>query len=312
MSHVYQPVMLIELLMNNGAATVTGIAKALSVHDPSQVEYYERITRKMPGRVLTQNRGIARKDKNRYFLVGFESLTGDEVKRLIEYCEQRIEEFIQKRGDKIWDHRRKSSGYVPGTLKYEILKRAKFVCELCGTPASEKALEVDHIKPRNAGGSDDPTNLQALCYACNAMKRDRDDTDFRGVGDVYGEREAGCLFCETPSSRIVAEHKLAFAIRDKFPVTELHTLVIPRRHVPDYFGLFYSERNAVNELLEQEMERIRQRDETVQGFNIGNNIGAAAGQTIMHCHTHLIPRRWNDVKAPRGGVRGVIPGKQDY
>jgi hypothetical protein len=67
------------------------------------------------------------------------------------------------------------------TLRYEILKRAKFRCELCGISADEKALEVDHIVPRNRGGADDLPNLQALCYSCNAMKRDRDEVDFRGI-----------------------------------------------------------------------------------------------------------------------------------
>lgn len=72
-------------------------------------------------------------------------------------CQSKIEEYVSKRGEAIWAHRRKSTGYVPSTARYEILKRAKFRCELCGVSADEKALEVDHILPRNRGSSDEDT-----------------------------------------------------------------------------------------------------------------------------------------------------------
>jgi hypothetical protein len=97
------------------------------------------------------------------------------------------------------------------------LKRAKFRCELCGVSAEIKALEVDHIVPRNKGGSDDPSNFQALCYSCNAMKRDRDDTDFRRIVEAYQYRAAGCPFCEIPQDRVVLENELCFAVADKHP-----------------------------------------------------------------------------------------------
>jgi ATP adenylyltransferase len=105
---------------------------------------------------------------------------------------------------------------------------------------------------------------------------------------------------------------LAYAIRDGFPVTEGHTLVIPKRHVEDYFGLTQDELVACDELLRVSKEQIQNQDASVTGFNIGINAGESAGQTIFHCHLHLIPRRTGDVVDPRGGVRGVIPGKQKY
>ena len=92
-----------------------------------------------------------------------------------------------------------------------MLKRAKFRCELCAISAEEKALEVDHIIPRNAGGADDESNLQALCCSCNTMKRDRDDTDFRAIKESCDKRESGCLFCEIPKARIVDENALVYA-----------------------------------------------------------------------------------------------------
>ena len=174
MSHIYQPVMLIELLGRKGSASTTEIAKALLGYDISQVEYYEHITKNMVGKVLTKSRGITSKENNQYTLNDFDGLTENEISDLIELCHIKIEEFLGKRGDKVWEHRRKSSGYISGTLRYEILKRAKFRCELCGISAEQKALEVDHILPRNNGGSDEQSNLQALCCLLYTSPSPRD------------------------------------------------------------------------------------------------------------------------------------------
>jgi diadenosine tetraphosphate (Ap4A) HIT family hydrolase len=111
---------------------------------------------------------------------------------------------------------------------------------------------------------------------------------------------------------VIAENRLAYAIRDGFPVTPLHTLIIPKRHVPDYFGLTRPEVNACHLLIDQLRADIERADTMVTGFNIGMNAGEAAGQTIFHCHIHLIPRRPGDTPSPRGGVRHVIPGKGSY
>jgi diadenosine tetraphosphate (Ap4A) HIT family hydrolase len=193
-----------------------------------------------------------------------------------------------------------------------VLKGAKFRCELCGISAQEKALEVDHIVPRNSGGTDDLSNLQALCYSCNAMKRDRDDTDFRGIVQSYLEREEGCIFCGKGEADCIVSNELCYAIRDLHPVTEHHTLIIPKRHVSDFFDLYQPEINAVHALLNAIKERIEAEDSNVTGFNVGFNAGEDAGQTVLHCHVHLIPRRKGDVQNPRGGVRGVIPEKRSH
>ena len=121
-----------------------------------------------------------------------------------------------------------------------------------------------------------------------------------------------CLFCSIPPERVIASNNLAYAIRDGFPVTPLHTLVIPQRHVDDYFGLTQAELQACHELLTQLRRGVLVEDAGVEGFNVGMNAGAVAGQTIFHCHIHLIPRRKGDVENPRGGVRHVIPGKGFY
>jgi ATP adenylyltransferase len=147
---------------------------------------------------------------------------------------------------------------------------------------------------------------------CNTNKGQGDATDFRGIRASYGQRDAGCPFCETDERPLVAENSLAFLIKDAFPVTEGHLLAVPKRHVPDYFDLRHPERNAIQQLVEAGRQHTLERHPDVAGFNIGINAGEAAGQTIFHCHVHLIPRRVGDVENPRGGVRGVIAGRADY
>jgi ATP adenylyltransferase len=132
------------------------------------------------------------------------------------------------------------------------------------------------------------------------------------MSKIFGNKSDVCPFCDLPKDCIVVQNALAFVIRDRYPVTPLHTLVIPKRHVSELFDLEPPEMNACNDLLFWAKDTIREEDASVAGFNIGVNIGEAAGQTIFHCHIHLIPRRHGDVENPRGGVRHVIPGKGDY
>jgi ATP adenylyltransferase len=125
-------------------------------------------------------------------------------------------------------------------------------------------------------------------------------------------RDARCVFCTMAEANVVAGNALVYAVRDTSPVTPLHTLVLPRRHVSSYFDLDRGELDAVQTLLDRARSAILAADASVEGFNIGVNVGEAAGQTIFHCHVHLIPRRRGDVENPRGGVRAVIPGKASY
>ncbi|MCR9257680.1 MAG: HIT domain-containing protein [Alphaproteobacteria bacterium] len=315
MSHVYQPVMVRVLLERGGEASIGDIARSLLTYDRSQVEYYELRTKNMVGRVLIQNEIIAPVKQGKR-ITGYrlkaDSLTDDEITDLIQLCENRLDEFLSKRGESLWAHRSLADGYIPGSIRYEVLKRAKSRCELCGAHEDQIALHVDHIIPRSHGGEDDISNFQALCMTCNTNKRDRDDADFRGVLASYSDRDADCVFCQLEPSRIIYENELCLAIRDGFPVTPMHTLIIPKRHVSDYFDLYQPELNAIHSLLGQQKQSIVAEDPSVSAFNIGVNTGADAGQTIFHVHVHLIPRRSGDVDQPRGGVRGVIPGKQSY
>ena len=121
-----------------------------------------------------------------------------------------------------------------------------------------------------------------------------------------------CLFCNIKESGLSDENTLAYASYDSYPVSDLHCLIIPKRHVKDYFDLTDKEIIACNQLIKRAKKEIEVKDSSVKGFNIGTNLGKVAGQSIMHCHIHLIPRREGDVKNPQGGVRSVIPLKQHY
>lgn len=120
-----------------------------------------------------------------------------------------------------------------------------------------------------------------------------------------------CIFCNLPKERIVLQNELSLAFFDGFPVSKGHALIIPRRHVVSYFDLTKDEIMAMHQLL-QEVKVLVERSYLPDGYNLGVNIGADAGQSIYHVHMHLIPRYKGDVANPRGGVRGVIPAKQNY
>ena len=121
-----------------------------------------------------------------------------------------------------------------------------------------------------------------------------------------------CLFCNINGKDLVFDNEFAFASFDSYPVSKYHSLIVPKRHILDYFELTNDELLACNDLIKKIKKKIQNEDKTVDGFNIGTNSGVAAGQSIMHCHIHLIPRRKGDVDNPQGGVRGVIPSKQHY
>ena len=121
-----------------------------------------------------------------------------------------------------------------------------------------------------------------------------------------------CLFCNAKESGIAAENEFAYASYDTYPVSDFHCLIIPKRHVKDFFEMSDEELLACNDLILKIKDEILAKDKTVKAFNIGTNAGKISGQSIMHCHIHLIPRREGDVENPQGGVRSVLPKKQHY
>ena len=120
-----------------------------------------------------------------------------------------------------------------------------------------------------------------------------------------------CPFCKMTPSRIIASNDVVYAIRDSFPVSEGHTLVLPNRHVENWFEASEEEQQAIWKLTER-IKKELDRELNPAGYNVGFNVGTAAGQTVMHLHLHIIPRYKDDVDDPRGGVRYVIPSKGNY
>ena len=170
MSHVYQPLMLMELLGRRSPAPAQDVARRILGEDVTQIEYYTERVKRMVGKVLTGN-GITRYERGTYDLVGGEELSDVEREELLKLCRQRLDAFREQRGEEVFAHRSRHRTPISGSIKVRVLTRAKGRCECCGAHEHQRALEVDHIVPRNHGGSDDLSNLQALCFRCNAGKR---------------------------------------------------------------------------------------------------------------------------------------------
>jgi ATP adenylyltransferase len=129
---------------------------------------------------------------------------------------------------------------------------------------------------------------------------------------IFWANRAPCPFCSVDLSDVAAANDQVLAIRVANPITPLHTFVVPRRHVANYFDLFLPEMMEVDEILRSIRKDIALADATVVGFNVEIDIGTCAGQTILHCHVHLIPRRVGDVADPRGGLCAITAGETPY
>lgn len=121
----------------------------------------------------------------------------------------------------------------------------------------------------------------------------------------------GCIFCDIEDKHIL-ENQLAYVKFDGYPVTRLHMLIIPKVHYDNYFDMPLDVQLACNQLVNKTKVYQQEKDKTITGFNVGFNCGVSAGQSIMHTHIHIIPRRDGDMKKPKGGVRHVIPEKGNY
>jgi len=310
LSHIYQPLLIRSLVEAGGSATVRQMATAFLSQDESQIQYYEKRLKEMPVRVLSRH-GVIAKDGD---LIRLEvpKLTFKQKAEVKKICEEKLQEYIANRGLGIWEHRFLDTDPVPGSLWYRVLSDAGGRCALCGATKKETSLHADHIKPRSKGGKTEYDNLQVLCAKCNLSKGNKDQTDFRH--DLPADYRADCFFCQRLSQgdKIILQNALSFAVLDNFPVSEGHTLVLPKRHIADYFDMSENEQNAINELIAIRRKQLLEDDSSIGGFNVGVNCGEAAGQTVFHCHVHLIPRRLGDTPNPRGGVRGVIPSKMSY
>ena len=305
MSHIYQPLLIRTLVDSEGVSTTRKIALEFLKYDESQIQYYERIVKNMPVRVLLSHNVIT-KEKNTVSL-NTENLSFNQRQKLISLCDAKLNEFLDSRGLKLWDYRLIDNP-VPDSLRYKVLKKSNFRCDLCGATKYDRPLDVDHIIPRSRKGKTVESNLQVLCSKCNRSKGNKDNTDFRDTQFV--DKDDNCPFCKVIDK--VAENNSVFAIKDNYPVSKGHHLIIPSRHTENYFSMSDNERSDAMELIRVLKNQLEESDSSITGFNIGMNSGESAGQTVMHSHIHLIPRRKGDTPKPRGGVRGVIPNKMDY
>src|SRR5258708_18625075 len=177
MSYIYQKVLIHSLHENDGYCTVRQVGCAFLMEGESQIEYYEKVLKGMPLPVL-KRRGVIKVDKN---IVQMEvgKLTLQEKAAIRLECDGLSQNFIQKRGLRIWDYRMIDDDPVPDSLRYQVLKRDGGKCLLCVPLAKDKPMQVDHIIPRSKGGLNSLENLQTLCFECNGGQNNRDETDVR-------------------------------------------------------------------------------------------------------------------------------------
>ena len=232
MQQIYQPLVIRCLLDAGGSASFPRIVEGFLPTSPEHAHRMEQTIRKLPVSVL-ESHGVV-SIRSDVVSLDVEPLTAEQSSDIRALATQRIVDFAQARGVKLWDR-------------------------------------------RLGEGVDD-------CAFCNWETR-RDAV--LSVGTVY-------------------------AIRDRFPVTVEHILVIPKRHEADPFSMSDDEVRDAIEALRRLRASIAYKDPSVSGFNVGANCGTAAGQTVMHAHIHLIPRRSGDVSDPRGGVRGAVPKRMHY
>lgn len=309
LSHIYQPLLIKSLIDSGGYATVRQLAMTFVGYDEALLLQYERTLKNMPIKVLRKH-GIISLD-GPLVALNTEKLSMLEKAEIKKICDEKIQNYILKRGLSIWDYRLLDQNPVPDSIRYRLLKEAKGKCALCGASSKDTMLDIDHILPVSKGGKSDYENLQVLCAKCNRSKRNKDDTSFKNYGkDVVDEN---CIFCTyIKSNEQIIENELAIGLLDNYPVSKGHTLILPRRHISNYFEATGVENDAFQDLLQIRRKQLQEDDYSITGFNLGVNVGKSAGQSINHLHLHLIPRRDGDTEDPLGGVRGVIPGKQKY
>jgi len=176
MSHIYQPLLIRTLVDAGGTATLRQVAMAFLDRDESQIVYYEDRIKKMPLPVLKRHGIVDRKGD--LISLSVQSLSFQERAEIMALCEQKLGAFLKQRGLGTWDYRLLETDPVPSDIRYQVLASYKGRCALCGATSKERRIEVDHIVPRSKGGSNDISNLQALCDECNRGKSNKDDTKF--------------------------------------------------------------------------------------------------------------------------------------
>lgn len=303
----YQPVIIKCLVEQKGVSSLTHIATVLAGLDRESIGYYRSKIRIYPKQVLSKHK-IASMEKETVRLEVKLPTKKEEIDELIRLCDEKIKgyfaSYIEDPG--------KPSGW--GSLRVAMITETPW-CHLCGAKPGKNTdiqLDIDHILPVSKKDSSDRSYLQVLCHRCNRAK---------GNSLIYSAAEAhsraldvkvGCIFCSLSDDRVVDQSDYVVVIRDKYPVTEFHTLVIHRRHVADGSQLTDIEILETYKILRKITTGLKITDRLIEGFIIGYNVGEAAGQTVGHAHYHVIPRWVGDVIDPVGEIRGIIPAHKLY
>ena len=283
MTHIYQPLMIRTILeSDSGSATVDDIARVFVGQDRSYLEYYKKIVKRWPHDTLVRKRKVAQYDrKSRLYSLQLDgSLSVKQKEKLIELCNLRLDEFI---GNDNWIMgRRITAGRATlGSSRYDILAKSKGVCVACGTPARETQLDIDHIVPIACGGHDTLDNMQALCYACNRQKRDRDETDF-----LLWHKQL--QFAKNPKCRLCdGRYRTNLHNRMAFAATEKNCFVAPVRHVSSFSEMIPSERQLCMTLVDHVKDKLR----TAYPNAVFDLLGLNDDSDMEHCRIRIVPRR---------------------
>lgn len=200
-----------------------------------------------------------------------------------------------------------SATEVPRRLLDSVLHRLR----LRSPRGFESGRPQVHQPDGLAADSVGQVSRMAFVQSGEALRPDSPWRDIGRLADMNGDISS-CPFCPETTDRYEQQIGTVAALLDAFPVSAGHYLVVPLRHISDYFEMTEQERIDTIRMLGQLRDRLLTTDPTIVGFNVGINCGAAAGQTVPHAHIHLIPRRHGDTPQPRGGVRGVIPERMGY
>ena len=307
MTNVYQPIIIEKMLENGGTASAHSLAAEFLRTDYAQLDYYIYIVNRWP-RITLKKHGVitesGRGDRNRMFALTASRLTWKQRRDLAAACRRRLDGY--KKEKKLPPYGDGSGFRTPIGIskRYAVLSKCGGRCVACGISSQEMRLEVDHIIPRSKGGSDDLSNLQALCHVCNRQKRDRDDLDFllEINRDAFGHK--GCFLCKPRKMKM--ENFLAGAAWIKPPYTKPHAVIIPKRHVPNYFELRPPERAMMNDLLEAhlanedpEARSVSDRRNAGKGFfgefkmrNFRLDLETSTSEDkSRHCAIHVVPIR---------------------
>ena len=283
MTHVYQSVMIKQLLEHNDHATTEDIARQFIDWDDSLLEYYKDRVKTWPKIILKKHK-IINYEKNVFTLL-VDEITSEQRKRLIELCDLRTNEFVDKYPNRLGAKINRTP--VTGGIRYDVIARAKGLCQACGVSSNTRPIDVDHIIPTSRGGTNELDNLQALCYKCNREKNNRDKTNFVLWSKKLKDRDDLCKICK---SKHIKANNLAAAIRPTHQEIHLQSIVIPKRHVGTFFDLIPAEKNMCIDMIDWVKTNISEMDKTVNGFDV-----SFASKIIpskhQHCGIVISPQR---------------------